>query len=712
MFKRIIDFFSRGLHYIPAPENSFTFRLFTLITVEIGIFALAYTREWSNEFLFIIITTPFAYWISWKRRNKDNWWLKVLITIGMFCATLDYFYNLGNNLYDPRIPLATLILWLQLLHSFDLPGRKDLWYSLFVSFTLISIGGVLSRDTNFGFFIIIYFIFFSITLTYNYVVKFLSPIPGGLNGLLIRKGIGAGIMTIIVGALIAFFLPRQQHMFVRTLPIFLKLRIDYLFRNQIANPGYYNTTLIREVSSDQIFRHPWGEFNPDAYFGFTPILDLDYRGKLSSKTVLKVQSNYPCYYRGVVFDFFNGRNWLINNKKVEEYFATIPPIKLPTEPEGNSKEIIQIFYTEAPQPNIIFAAYKPYMVYFLASKIYLDANFSVRSPFLISEGTTYSVISYRQFFSAKQLRTAKAYYTSSEKYYFLQLPDVITSRVINLTHKITAPYSTPYDKVVAIINYLRTHYPYTLDVPCSSSKDYLDFFLFEAKRGYCEHFATALAIMCRLEGIASRLVTGYAIGSYNPFTGIYEIKAQDAHAWVEVLLPPYGWISFEPTPSFEFLDTTTASPQEKSFFENLKNYFNFKFSINALLYKNIIFSLLFIIIIIFGLYLYKINKFDFMFKLTSPDPYRQSIYKCFHKMCKLLPDRERLDYLTPKELKDLLINLYPPLAREITAITSLFEEAYYSQHKLTLKEVNVAKENLFALRQKLRSNVRSKQEVL
>jgi hypothetical protein len=81
--------------------------------------------------------------------------------------------------------------------------------------------------------------------------------------------------------------------------------------------------------------------------------------------------------------------------------------------------------------------------------------------------------------------------------------------------------------------------------------DAVEYFLFEQRRGYCEQFSSSLAVMARSLGIPARVATGYAPGEYNPFTGYYDVRASDAHAWVEVYFPGYGWSTFDPTPSFD-----------------------------------------------------------------------------------------------------------------------------------------------------------------
>lgn len=68
---------------------------------------------------------------------------------------------------------------------------------------------------------------------------------------------------------------------------------------------------------------------------------------------------------------------------------------------------------------------------------------------------------------------------------------------------------------------------------------------------YCEQFSSSLAVMARSLGIPARVSMGYVSGEYNPFTGLYEVRANDAHAGVEVYFPGYGWSTFDPTPSFD-----------------------------------------------------------------------------------------------------------------------------------------------------------------
>jgi hypothetical protein len=105
---------------------------------------------------------------------------------------------------------------------------------------------------------------------------------------------------------------------------------------------------------------------------------------------------------------------------------------------------------------------------------------------------------------------------------------------------------------MAMNEHLKESYPYDLSIPPQREKmDAVEYFLFVQKRGYCEHFSSSLAVMARSLGIPARVATGYVPGEYNPFTGLYEVRASYAHAWVEIYFPGYGWSTFDPTPSFD-----------------------------------------------------------------------------------------------------------------------------------------------------------------
>jgi len=154
---------------------------------------------------------------------------------------------------------------------------------------------------------------------------------------------------------------------------------------------------------------------------------------------------------------------------------------------------------------------------------------------------------------------------------YLQLPENLPERIRKLSETITKSANNRYDKANAIVNYFKSgdfHYE-TSNIPVpGKGVDYVDQFLFETKRGYCDNFSTAMAVMLRTIGIPSRWVKGFTQGEYKDTLGNnryeYTIRNSNAHSWVEVYFPGSGWVPFEPTigfdniTSFNYADSSAA----------------------------------------------------------------------------------------------------------------------------------------------------------
>lgn len=135
----------------------------------------------------------------------------------------------------------------------------------------------------------------------------------------------------------------------------------------------------------------------------------------------------------------------------------------------------------------------------------------------------------------------------SERRRYLALPEM-PSRVGELARTWTREASTPIAKAKAIETKLKETYTYDLSTPSGSATDPLDHFLFESRRGHCEYFSTAMAVMLREVDVPSRNVTGFVGGTYNRFGDYYSVRQGDAHSWVEAYIDGVGWTRFDPTP--------------------------------------------------------------------------------------------------------------------------------------------------------------------
>ncbi len=202
----------------------------------------------------------------------------------------------------------------------------------------------------------------------------------------------------------------------------------------------------------------------------------------------------------------------------------------------------------------LFLPTKPYKLSLKSIKeILIDNEQMISTKDVQSKGFSYSIGYYNLNLKSEELinllrKSKKPENNVTTRY--TQVPDTVTPRVRELAEDITSDKSNNYDKAKAIETYLSKNYPYTL-APGNPprSKDFVDYFLFEGKKGYCTYYASAMTIMLRCLDIPARYVEGYMLPPERK-DGVYKVTNQQAHAWVEVYFEGFGWIPFEPTSPF------------------------------------------------------------------------------------------------------------------------------------------------------------------
>jgi transglutaminase-like putative cysteine protease len=180
--------------------------------------------------------------------------------------------------------------------------------------------------------------------------------------------------------------------------------------------------------------------------------------------------------------------------------------------------------------------------------LFIDQTGSIFNSAHNSAKIRYEGVSFLPATSPSNLRKAPSAFPEAIHATYLQLP-ILDPRIPKLAADVTASSKNEYDRASAIRDYLIAHYSYTLDLSGSHGADPLANFLFVRRAGHCEYFASAMTIMLRSIGIPARYVTGFLPGEYNDLGGDYIIRQSDAHSWVEVYFPTYGWVTFDPTPS-------------------------------------------------------------------------------------------------------------------------------------------------------------------
>ncbi len=179
----------------------------------------------------------------------------------------------------------------------------------------------------------------------------------------------------------------------------------------------------------------------------------------------------------------------------------------------------------------------------------------LRARYVLRAGDNYNVVSQVSTANAEDLRAASTAYPAWLSEVYLQMPDSITAETRQLAAELAAPYDNPYDKAWAIQSWLRENITYNdqIDAPPDDVEP-VHYTLFENREAYCTYYASAMTMMLRSQGIPARIVNGYAQGEFRPDSNSYRVKASDAHTWVEVYFPEYGWIQFEPTASIPIVE--------------------------------------------------------------------------------------------------------------------------------------------------------------
>src|SRR5215218_5731916 len=538
------------------PEDSIELRTWVLAAVLVGEAAVLTSGYFDAVTGFLVpLLTAVAFAVSYRRRRERNVLIKVLLAFGALAALAMFFREVLSSLYDTRVPLARLFLWVQVIHSFDLPARKDLTYSLVSGVILVAVGATLSTSLLYGAFVLT-FLLCSLGALVQMNLSEARERAGvettRSRGLVLGLVVPGFFAVVAVGLLCFTLMPQRQGMNLAMMPTSAFQNIGSGFSGGVQNPYY------EPPPGGDPFAAPPQAISASSYHGFNSYMDLRSRGRLSDEVVMKVRSEEPLPYRGVVFDEYNGKGWEISTGDAAETLTSDSPrfdmyAAREVEPvQGPARQVAQVFHVEKDSSNVIFGAYRPETVFFPTSSIKVDPYNSLRAPYQIPAGSTYSIISRVPNATPDQLRSAGTNYPAEITERYTKLPPGGLGRTRALARNLTKDADNPYDAVLRMNEYLRDNYPYDLSIPPQREEmDAVEYFLFEQRRGYCEQFSSSLVVMARTLGIPARLTTGYVPGEYNPFTGLYEVRASDAHAWVEVYFPGYGWSTFDPTPSFD-----------------------------------------------------------------------------------------------------------------------------------------------------------------
>ncbi|MBD2020074.1 DUF3488 domain-containing protein, partial [Leptolyngbya sp. FACHB-36] len=390
----IVNRFRQRIHDLPSPEteDSVLLRILAQAMVLVGIVATDVAASTQMSVWAIPLSIAGATW-SWYRRRKRNISVKFGIAIGMLLALAAFFVGLRAELNDTRLVLAELLVQLQVLHSFDLPRRKDLGYSMVIGLILIGVASTVSQTMTFGLLLLLFLTIALPVLVLDYRSRLglsslrRSPLrQAGLS----PKRLSRFLLVILgLGLTIFAFLPRLPGYQLRTFPVSAQINLQQAFdSSRIVNPGYVRTGNIGNGSGNGSTTTTTGagtgpgKLDEEFYYGFNNRINQNLRGALKPKIVLRVRSQAEGFWRVLAFDRYLGQGWEISRNDQAQtiqrpgwsYQFFLPrPVTL-----NRTKEIVQTFTVVSELPNLIPALMQPKELYFPTQEIGLDPDGNLR----------------------------------------------------------------------------------------------------------------------------------------------------------------------------------------------------------------------------------------------------------------------------------------------------------------------------------------------
>jgi transglutaminase-like putative cysteine protease len=522
-----------------------TFRLATLLAVVTGIVACAAVGEIS-AFSAIASTAAVAAGMAFSYLTRSHpWgWVKVLLALAVLGVFVDFVLQVFSaahtgELSSIEVPLAGLFTWVQVVHAFDVPARRDLLFSIAAGAALVTVAAAQALSAGFLVYVAVWLVASIVALACSW-----RSMSGGAGRLPVAGLSVATVVVVILAVAFEAVLPPPRASQTITLPNSVTSSLQ-LFGGGLTQGGSNPREPAKAGS-------PSGPTRVGGFVGFAGPLDTAIRGQLGNEIVLRVRADRPGYFLGQTYDEWNGQSWLENAPGCQSRTLTSNSPFDVSNGIGTGTENIQTFYVEQSLPNLLFATSTPQEVYFPAPSLILGCDHSIRSTIAMTPGTVYTVISSDSEVSPSVLLNDHEDVALWRRQFGLdlQLPHPYP-RAAALARSIVrhARNHTIAGTVLALESWIGDHTTYSTNIPpLAKGQDAVDEFLFGTKRGFCEQISTALAVMLRSLGIPAREATGYVPGSLNPLSDLYEVKASDAHAWVQVYMgPSFGWQSFDPT---------------------------------------------------------------------------------------------------------------------------------------------------------------------
>jgi transglutaminase-like putative cysteine protease len=314
-----------------------------------------------------------------------------------------------------------------------------------------------------------------------------------------------------------------------------------------------------------------GQERRERVVGFSDRVDLGGVGKLRADPTIVMRVEHPnlpaeppvrlaLYLRGAAFDRYNGHSWsrtTPNTQLRAEQIGNAVRIRRFPDPARDRRLHIEL---EPIDPAVVFVPPDAVALTLLTPNNVVPST--IPTIFVGQEGQ----LSYRTL-NDSGLRYDVTLADGHEppldaldaaaRARYLALPSDLPPRVTELAEQWIGDETDPERRAKRIEAALRKGYRYDLESPSGAAKNPLDHFLFVSKRGHCEFYSTAMAVLLRTQGVPTRNVNGFIGGTFNRFGRYYAVRQGDAHSWVEVYIEGRGFVRFDPTPPSD------AAPQSE-----------------------------------------------------------------------------------------------------------------------------------------------------
>jgi Transglutaminase-like superfamily/TgpA N-terminal domain/Domain of unknown function (DUF4129) len=253
-------------------------------------------------------------------------------------------------------------------------------------------------------------------------------------------------------------------------------------------------------------------------------------------------------WRGIALDKFDGHNWFKTDRRRSVLQVSLNG-QYKIHPVIESRDTAQ--YEILLEPLATNALFGPHQVRSLFGRLQgleIDSDDSLYLRFPVARRLQYEVLSEIPDRGPMPASLNEPDKMNPDISRYLQLPNELDPQITKLAADITGKGKSTLEKAALVEAYLKRNYKYTLDLTWAPGPDPVSTFLFDAKSGHCEYFASSMALLLRAAGIPTRLINGFLMGEYNPVGQDYIVRESDAHSWVEVYVADRGWIEFDPTP--------------------------------------------------------------------------------------------------------------------------------------------------------------------